>query len=822
MANVECIDAQVRSNQRLEDRLAHANAVVRGIREVHRLITRERDARVLIQRACGALVAARGFEFAAIALTDGEVIRGSAHALLSGELPAVWGLVSRGELPSCFRTAIAAREPAWMVEGEGTCAGTLGALMAAPMSSGGKAFGVLALRPPKGEPADDEERSLLVELAADLGHALEAIETERQRDEALERLRASDARWRSLTESSIEGIAMHELVRDGLGRAVDYRILEVNLAFERHTGIEASRARGALASELYGSGEAPYLEQYARVVETGEPTRFEVRFEPLARDFRISVFALRPEGFATVFEDVTERRREQQALRRSAERWRATFDAIEDAIFVLSDEHEVEQVNAAGCKLLGLAHERIIGRKCYELVHATREPIAGCPWVRSKASHASESLVFEQGGRTYRASASPLSGLGDRGCVHVLRDITEDRLREAERALLEEKLRASQKLEAVGTLAGGVAHRFNNSLSTIINNARLAAEALTDDDPMRADLDEIVREGKSAAVLTQQLLAFSRRQVLKPQVLSMNAVLSGMGDMLRGFIGEDIDLVVQLDPEAGQIQADPSQLQQVVMNIAVNAREAMPSGGTLTIRTSNVNLDERQGSGRASIAPGAHVALTFTDTGEGMDEATRKRVFEPFFTTKPAGKGTGLGLSTVYGIVKQSGGEVTVQSEPGKGATFKLLFPAVEEAPASRRVSVSMSHSDRGTTGTETVLLVEDEEGVRSVARRILQRAGYRVLTAANGFEAILLCEQYPREVHLLVTDVVMPRMNGRELAERLTKKRPGLRVLYMSGYPDDEIVRRGVLEANMTLVNKPLSAEELTRAVRAALVSPR
>jgi PAS domain S-box-containing protein len=380
-----------------------------------------------------------------------------------------------------------------------------------------------------------------------------------------------------------------------------------------------------------------------------------------------------------------------------------------------------------------------------------------------------------------------------------------------------EQLRQSQKMEAVGQLAGGVAHDFNNLLTAISGYSDLGLRRLGDADPLRKNLEEIKKASTRATSLTRQLLAFSRKQMLQAKVLDLNAIVGDLDKMLRRLIGEDIDLVTSLDPISCQVKADPGQIEQVVLNLAVNARDAMPRGGKLTIETGHVYLDEAYARAHVAVQSGPYIMLAVSDTGAGMDPDVKKRVFEPFFTTKEVGKGTGLGLSTVYGIVKQSGGNIWVYSEPDQGSTFKIYLPLVHEKPEGSELkpNVEMPH------GQETILLVEDEEMVRNLSREILEMNGYRVLTAANGEEACRTCEVFNGEIHLMVTDVVMPQMSGRELAESVAKKRPSTLVLYMSGYTDDAIVRHGVLDDGMPFLQKPFTPDSFARKVRELLEQP-
>jgi two-component system, cell cycle sensor histidine kinase and response regulator CckA len=391
-------------------------------------------------------------------------------------------------------------------------------------------------------------------------------------------------------------------------------------------------------------------------------------------------------------------------------------------------------------------------------------------------------------------------------------------LREAEerreRKKLEQQLRQAQKMEAVGRLAGGIAHDFNNLLGVIIGYSELLEERLGQNDPLRPKAEQIKKAGQRAASLTRQLLAFSRQQMFEPKVLDLNAVVADALNMLQRLIGEDIELVTVPAPELGRIKADQGQIEQIIMNLAVNARDAMPEGGKLTITTVNAELDEVYAR-QHPVVPGSYVMLAVSDTGCGMDQETQAHIFEPFFTTKEKGKGTGLGLATVYGVVKQSGGYIWVYSEPGLGSTFKIYLPRIED-------TVTASDPGKGgqetARGWETVLLVEDEQSLRELAHELLEDDGYTVLEAANGADAIRVAEQHQGPIHLLMTDVVMPGIDGRKLAGRMTRSYPELKVLYMSGYTDDAIVHHGVLDPGIALLQKPFTRATLTRKLREAL----
>ena len=390
----------------------------------------------------------------------------------------------------------------------------------------------------------------------------------------------------------------------------------------------------------------------------------------------------------------------------------------------------------------------------------------------------------------------------------IARDITE-------RKHLEEQLRQSQKMEAIGRLAGGVAHDFNNLLTAILCYSDLLLGHLNPTDSLRADVEEIKKAGERATSLTKQLLAFSRKQVLQPRVLELNTAVAEMHKMLQRLIGEDIELITSLDPALGRVKADPGQIEQILLNLAVNARDAMPEGGKLTIETANVDLDQTYARSHVAVRPGPYVMLAITDTGFGMSPEVQARIFEPFFTTKEQGKGTGLGLSTVYGIVNQSGGNIWVYTEPGRGTSFKVYLPRVEEELTRVETGVAIPEK---TQGSETILLVEDEETIRSLMRSILQEQGYTVLEAGHGPQALRISQTHSGPIHLMLTDVIMPQTSVREFAQKMWKLRPHLKILFASGYSDDAIVHHGVLEEGTNFIQKPFTIVGLTRKVREVL----
>ena len=488
----------------------------------------------------------------------------------------------------------------------------------------------------------------------------------------------------------------------------------------------------------------------------------------------------------------------------------------ESGLIVLANRRAEEVFGYGEGELVGLPVESLIPAEAREAHVKNRDDYRRDPSVRVMGTGLSLEAVRRDGSRVpVDVSLSPCVIGSIRLTVAAVRDLTVQR--RAEQALRErdEQLRQAQKMEAIGRLAGGVAHDFNNLLTAILGYAEFAEDALPEDHPVRDDLREIRKAGESAAALTQQLLAYSRRQVLRPQVVSPASIVLATEKMLRRLIGEDVEFVFVLDTDAGTILADTSQVQQVLVNLVVNARQAMPRGGRITVETQTVELDAERALAVPPLSAGRYVRLSVTDTGEGMDEATRARIFEPFFTTKATG--TGLGLATVHGIVAQSGGHLSVASSPGHGARFDALFPVAAAYP---EVEAPPAHAQIGGGG-ETLLLVEDEDPVRSYEARVLRAAGYTVLEAANGEDAMALAGLTPGRIDLLVTDVVMPGMTGRELSERLGSARPGLRTIFVSGYSADVIAHRGVLDPGAELLTKPFAGPELIARVRSVLLSP-
>jgi PAS domain S-box-containing protein len=534
-----------------------------------------------------------------------------------------------------------------------------------------------------------------------------------------------------------------------------------------------------------------------------------------AKSVVITDEAGKPTGMRGVTMDITERKRAEQELRESEERYRETVENARDIIYTHDLKGNYTSVNKAGEQITGYTREEARTMNIAETV--APEYLEKARSMLARKLDENEETVYDleiiaKDGRRIAVEVNTRlvyrNGIAV-GVQGIARDITE-------RKHLEAQLRQSQKMEAVGRLAGGVAHDFNNLLTVINGYSELTLRRLQPEDALTGYLEEIRKAGTRAASLTRQLLAFSRKQVLQPKVLDLNAVISDVEKMLQRLIGEHIDMRTVLKPELRRMNADPGQIEQVIMNLVVNARDAMPDGGKLTIETENAYLTEEYAARHhVAIKPGPYVMLAVSDNGSGMNDETKARLFEPFFTTKEQGKGTGLGLSTAYGIVKQSMGYIWVYSEVGLGTTFKVYLPAIDEEVDSKQAAQT---SEPIALGSETILLVEDDEMVRGLTRTTLEEGGYEVLQAANGAEALLLCEQYPEPIDLLLTDVVMPGMSGRAVADRLKTLRPQMLVLYMSGYTEDAIVHHGVLNEGVNFIEKPFSPTALTRKVRNVL----
>jgi PAS domain S-box-containing protein len=514
-----------------------------------------------------------------------------------------------------------------------------------------------------------------------------------------------------------------------------------------------------------------------------------------------------------------ERKRAQEALRHSEKQYRDLVETSNDLIWSVDAEGRCTFINReAARRILGYEPEDMVGRPFTDFMtpaQARKDLETFSHTKDGEGNFHYESELLRKDGTVVLIRCNAITVRDEQGhpqgVTGTATDVTEHKR-------LEEQFRQAQKMQAIGRLAGGVAHDFNNLLTVITGYSELLLQEAPLPDPSRDLIREIIRAADRAAALTRQLLAFSRKQILLPVVLDVNKVIINLDMMLRRLIGEDIDLQVALEPDLRPVKADPTQLEQVLLNLVVNARDAMPDGGRLTITTANVEVGAALTHQRQEVPPGLYAMLRVQDTGHGMDNETKAHLFEPFFTTKELGRGTGLGLATVYGIVKQSGGHIDVESEPGQGAAFTIYLPAVANAPPSRAPATPPADAYAVPAGTEVVLLVEDGAEVRRLTRQILEGCGYTVLEAARGADALDLCARHQGPIDLLLTDVVMPHMTGRELAERLALARPDLRVLFLSGYTDDACLRHGLLGGGRAFLSKPFSPAVLAGKVREVL----
>jgi len=515
-------------------------------------------------------------------------------------------------------------------------------------------------------------------------------------------------------------------------------------------------------------------------------------------------------------QELTARRKSEALLIENEQRFRALIENSSDAIAIIDPHSTVIYASASTRRVLGYQPEEFVGRVVMDLLHPNDQVHAPALFAQLLAAPGNEidnTVRMRHKDQTWRwiecvaTNATEESHI--RGIVVNYRDVTE-------RRRLEEQYLQAQKMEAVGNLAGGIAHDFNNLLTIINGYSEFALESMEIGQPLYHDLDCIKKAGTQAAALTRQLLAFSRRQMLEPKALNLNVIVKEIERMLRRLIGADIDLAMVLYPDLGLVQADPGQIEQAIMNLVVNSRHAMPRGGLLAIETANVELDEAYARRHRAVVPGCYVMLAISDTGEGMTEEVQARIFEPFFTTKGKGEGTGLGLSMVYGFVKQSGGNIWVYSEPGKGTTFKIYLPRIlERVPET---PVEQPTNAAPVPRSETILVVEDEAVVRKLITSSLRKAGYSVFEASNGEEAISFCQAHTDPIDLVITDVVMPRVGGPELVKSLAGTRPGIRTLFVSGYTNTAVVRHGVLNAHTSFLQKPFTPAMLNKKVREVL----
>jgi PAS domain S-box-containing protein len=666
------------------------------------------------------------------------------------------------------------------------------------------------------------ERVATLEELVEVHEAVVAEQAREQR-EIHQRLSRSEASFRTLVERSPDAVLVH------VGPFVVRYVNGALLAMLGYDDASELIGKSALTAVVHPDERAG-IESASRDATVLRRVRWLRKDGAVivAEGYRVAITFDGEPAMVVVARDITEKLRIEAGLEEAArerrrseqERYHIMFEGSPLPILMFEPATlAFVAVNDAACGAYGYSREEFLRLRMPDLkrdedvaelvtgmahvMSADRIGTSQQPWRRVRQHKRKDGTALEMD-----ITAHAVTFEGRRVMLAIGCDVTETRR-------LEEHLRQAQKMEAVGSLAGGVAHDFNNLLSIILSYTTLLLNDTAPGDPARADLEEVMHAGERAAELTRQLLAFSRKQVLEPKVIDLNQIVAGLEKMLRRLLGEAVQLSLLTSHKLGRIHADPGQIERVIMNLVVNARDASPSGGTVTIETANVELDAEYVAAHPAVSAGSYVMLAVTDTGHGMDKATQARAFEPFFTTKGVGKGTGLGLSTVFGIVRQSGGHIWLYSEPGKGTTFKIYLPRTDRVAAETTADPAAAEV---MTGSETILIAEDEDQVRHIMRTILRRQGYNVLEAQNAGEAFLIAEKYPAKIHLLVTDVVMPHMSGRELVERLGPMRPELKVLYVSGYTENSIVHHGVLDAGIAFLQKPITPQALLRKVREVL----
>ncbi|HBA86258.1 MAG TPA: hypothetical protein DCZ95_19420 [Verrucomicrobia bacterium] len=754
-----------------------------------------------------------GLDRAAIFINDGTYLRGTFGTDMSGQttdehnqkFPASgpW-LEKLKTLKPQDRRLVDYSLPYWEMTGETLDPSKKHWIVLTPIQSQHEVIGIFSNDAAITLAPFDKTRQEIVSVFCSLLGAI----IERKRSETA--LQESEERYRSLFDNSLNGFSLHEMIYDAQGNPSDFRFLQVNHAFETLTGLNAAQCIGRLATEvLPGIEKESFVRIYGEVASTGKPIRFEQHSHVLKRVYDIAAFSPKKGQFATIFTDITERKRAESENIRLAT---AVHQAAE-AIMITDPTGTIEYVNPAFTRISGYAREEALGQKS-RMLKSGKHPahfyrtmwkslLNGKIWMGHVINRRKDGSLYEAD-----LTISPIRDAAGKtnNYVAISRDVTHEEE-------LSRQLRQAQKMEALGRLAGGIAHDFNNLLTTILGYSKLTLDQLPESDPLRADIEQIERASERAAELTRQLLMMSRKKSGEVSRLDLNAMVMEIERLLHRTLGEDIQVATFLDEELGSIQADAGQLQQVFMNLAINARDAMPDGGILSFETRNVDLAENEILKMPGLHPGPHVMVEIRDTGTGIPPDCREHIFEPFYTTKEEGKGTGLGLSTAYGIVRHFDGLIEFDTEMNKGTAFRIYFPQVI-TPDEQRVLLA----EQSQGGCETILVVEDDEVVRNLTVRHLRSLGYKVLQAANGVEGLEVGVQCLEKLHLILSDVSLPFFSGPELINRISLLRQDFKVIYASGFTREMAISQSKLPSNAAILQKPFSLEDLAIKVREAL----
>lgn len=846
-------DFKITGFKQAQERARHLNLVLRTVRNINQLITHEKNRDRLLKGACDIFIRDRGYASAWIAILDNEQ---KAIAMnksgLGTDFEPMAERLKRGKLPNCVKKTLMQKK-VFVIENppaecgdcplSGQYSGRSG--VSARLEYNGKIYGLIVVSLPEGFALSEEEELLFKEATDDIAFALHSMEIEELHLHVEEALQKSEKKFRLLADNSIDCIWMLD---------TKLRFTYLSPSAERILGYKPEQMVGTKLGSYFKKREFVKVSALTAKALLNYKTFTHVTFETKMLnsikdevDIEISSTVLLDSqgkliGLQGITRDITERKRAEDALLESARSLSEIIAGSSIATFVIDSDHVVTHWNRGCENLFEIPAKKMVGKnKIWRTFYSSQRPVLADLIVDNASNEdihkyyvegVKRSTVIEgayeaedffndlgENGKWFHFTAAPLRDSKENiiGAIETIQDITDRKLAEEEKAKLEEQFRQSQKMEGIGRLAGGIAHDFNNILSVILGHTEMAIEQIDPGHSLHAHLSEIHAATERSADLTRQLLAFSRKQILKPEVMDLNKGFYDFEEMLKRLIGEDIDLLFVPGPDLGMVNADRGQMEQVIMNLAVNARDAMPKGGKLTVETLNVDLDEKYSAEHVDVVPGSYVMISMTDSGCGMEEETRSKIFEPFYTTKDSAKGTGLGLSTVYGIVRQSGGNICVYSEPGVGTTFKIYLPRVEE-PCTEK-SRTEEHSTI-LTGDETILLIEDDASVRAIVISILEESGYTILEACDGTEALQICEENRGNIDLLFSDVIMPGINGRELADQIEVITPDIKILFMSGYTDNAIQHHGVLEPGTAFIEKPFSAFSLTRKIRDILDS--